>query len=75
MRCKHCGVGLNYYFNTEHSRRSSCMVSETKYHYFVTDVYYLLYTVYSSCFKKARVNAGFPMETPLQVRVPDTNGD
>ena len=49
MRCKHCGTGLQYYANIEHSSRRSCLNSNTGYHYFVNDIYYLFYTVYVNC--------------------------
>ncbi len=75
MRCKHCGVGLSYYSNIEHSRRKSCRMADTKYHYFVTDWYYLFYTVYSNCFKKTKSNASYPMQTPLRVRLPNSEAD
>ena len=68
MKCKHCGVGLEYYSTIQHSERPSCMISESGYHYFVTDIYYFFYTVYASCWKKSK-NAGYPMQRPLQVKV------
>lgn len=67
MICKHCGVGLEYYSTIQHSERPSCMASESGYHYFVTGIYYLFYTVYTSCWKKTK-NAGRPMQCPLQAR-------
>lgn len=74
MRCKHCGVGLEYYANPQHSGRKSCMESTTGYHYFVVNAYYLVYTVYHSCWKKSK-HAGYPMQTPLRVRVQDSEAD
>ena len=72
MRCKHCGVGLSYYSSIQHAHRNSCQVSESGYHYFVTDAYYFVYTVYASCMKKPK-DASYPIQTPLRDRVP--NGD
>lgn len=71
MRCKHCGVGLAYYSNRQHSYRKSCIISKSGYHYFVTDPYYFVYTVYAKCWKKSK-DASYPMQTPLRVRVPDS---
>lgn len=63
MRCKHCGVSLQYYSSIQHAERNSCMVAG--YHYFVTDTYYFVYTVYRSCWKKSK-DAGYPMQTRLR---------
>ena len=66
MRCKHCGIGLDYYSSVDHSERKSCMVSEQGYHYFVTDSYYFIYTVYSFCCKKSN-HADCSMQIPIRV--------
>lgn len=65
MRCKHCGTGLQYYANIEHSSRRSCLNSTTGYHYFVTDIYYLFYTVYSNCLSVSK-DAVCTVQTPLR---------
>lgn len=70
MRCKHCGIGLEYYANPQHSGRKSCMESTSGYHYFVTNIFYLVYTVYRSCRKKPK-DADYPMQTCLR----DPNSD
>ena len=75
MRCQDCGIGLAYYSCTEHSRRQSCSLSVSGYHYFVSDTYYLIYTVYHTCWKKSKKHAGYPMQAPLRDRVPDTETD
>lgn len=69
MRCKHCGVGLEYYATVQHSERRSCQVSDSGYHYFVVNTYYFLYTVYHSCFGKAK-HASCPVQTSHRPLVP-----
>ena len=75
MRCKHCGIGLQYYSNIEHSCRKSCMLAENGYHYFVTDIYYFVYTVYFSCWGKTKHATSYPMQAPLRQRVQDSEAD
>lgn len=54
MRCKHCGVGLEYYSTIQHAHRNSCQMSESGFHFFVTNIYYIFYTVYLSCWRKTK---------------------
>ena len=73
MRCKYCGVGLEYYANPQHSSRKSCMESTTGYHYFVASILSCLYGVsqLSEEAKRCRLSNA----NTLRDRVPNCEAD